>query len=245
MKKHKLNELYSTPYSEKNNPVVKNCAKLVLIWGELNMGLAASSDLDALRNFISRDIKNIEFALKEIDVDPKVVHETTYCLCAVFDDLFERQTNNEQNKSYNIMQGLLVLFHNETHSNMKIYEIAEKIIEKNDINHFGVLTIIYQFLEYGYQGVLVSDRAGREKIESIKKNILELLTQSLITKPAKKANSKNNQGGFWFKIPLWVSWALAAMMIAFSYGSINNWVKKETLSITPQIEKLQTLSQHL
>ena len=175
-------------------------------------------DVPALYSSVSNQITTIMEEVSQLDYDSGTLKAYSYSLCLLLDEVVMSTTWGRLS-SWSA-RSLLSQFHGETRGGEKIFTVMNNMIPEA-ARYQHVLEFMYQCLISGLKGKYGAHAKGDDEIQKIINQLHSLLrplrgeTPKRLTDPLANVAPRNYRiKRAW---PLWMPWALAAVVLTVAY----------------------------
>ncbi|WP_434568502.1 type IVB secretion system protein IcmH/DotU [Pseudomonas sp. Z3-8] len=199
-------------------------------------------DVPALYKSVSNQITTIMEEVSQLDYDAGMLKAYSYSLCLLIDEVVMRTTWGRLS-SWSA-RSLLSQFHGETQGGERFFTVMNNmILEAPRYQH--VLEFMYQCLVSGLKGKYGAHTKGDEEIQKIITQLHGLLrplrgeTPKRLTDPLKNVAPRNYRiKRAW---PLWMPWALAAVVLTCAYTIYSMRLNRITQEVLASLERILNL----
>jgi type VI secretion system protein ImpK len=176
------------------------------------------ADPSTLRESIAHTIREFEAQARSSGIAPERIVAARYVLCTLVDEVAARMPWGGSGQWGR--HSLLAMFHNETGGGEKVFQLMAKLAQ-NPAPNRDLLELIYAALCLGFEGRYGAVPGGAAQIEAVRERLAQIVRKERGDHP--RALAEHWQGVApprrhiltW--IPLWVSVALAGLLLAAVY----------------------------
>ncbi|PKH27023.1 hypothetical protein CIG19_01360 [Enterobacterales bacterium CwR94] len=183
---------------------------------------ATHDDPAGLRQQLVDEVRHFENRCKLAGLPFDLLIGCRYCLCSAIDEAASRTPWGSRGVWSG--NGLLVTFHNETWGGEKFYQLLARISQAAT-QHLWLLEVIQYCLLLGYEGryrAMENGRAQRDAtLQRLGKLIADTRSQTALT-PVQENVELPVASTLWRPlVPLWAAAAVAALIAALFYTTLN------------------------
>ena len=220
------------------NPVVNAANALLSLIVKLR-NTPSHSNVEALYNQVSREVRQFEERLKHEGQPPQMVLASRYALCAAIDEAV-LSTPWGANSGW-AQRTLLSAFHNETSGGQKFFQILDRMKE-SPAESLNVLELLYFILSYGFEGKYKIVDRGRDQLSAIRTDLYQTLRRFRAHGEADLAPDWRQTSGRVSSlvqyIPIWVIASCVAALMLLTYSGFRFALYSTTTPLYEQLEKV-------
>jgi type VI secretion system protein ImpK len=200
------------------NPLLSAAQPLLRALADLpahtDAGLSRSDVQEALR----RHIQLFQDLCERANLRREHILATRYCLCTALDEAAASAAWGGTSWSQN---SLLVHFHQDNYGGDKVFQLIG-LLANTPNEHLDVIEVIYQILCLGFSGRYGAVSDGRRKLESIRQQLLDLLTHARgapeqALSPRWRPPRVGRLRLMW-RIPLWLTVSIVGLAVVAVFG---------------------------
>ena len=221
------------------NPIVGAAQSLFALYSSTRQS-PNHRDVRALNQTLKSQIQNFEATLRQQQQPPERILAARYIACSLLD---EAVLNTPWGMESPWAQyTLLSAFHKETSGGEKVFQILEHMRQQPAQNR-DMLEYIYVCLSLGFEGRYRFVANGRQQLEQIRMDLYQLLKR---LRPDFERDLSAHWRGFGNEVsrlrnrlPLWVVFALAALLALIVYGAIQYQLVRTADPVVEQLDELE------
>ena len=200
------------------------------------------SDPGALKESLAQGLREFDLQAPQQGIAPERVMAARYILCTLLDEA-AASTPWGGSGTWG-RYSLLAMFHNETSGGEKVFQLMAKLAENPGANR-DLLELIYAALCLGFQGRYRVIQGGGAQLEAVRDRLAQILKKERGPHAQPLAEHWRGQAlqrrPFLSWLPLWVSAAVAAVLLLGLYMVLAFWLRGESDPVYRQIHGLRLL----
>lgn len=206
------------------NPLVTAANPLLNVITQLRTSISHPNP-NGLRDQLAQGVREFEARARASGFTTETVIAARYAICTVID---ETAANTPWGVSGAWAQhGLLALFHGETGGGEKFFQLLSRLAEDPHA-HRDVLELMYVCLQLGFEGRYRITDGGQRQLEAIRQRLLAIIRKERGERERELSPAWQGAGRIvqarltW--LPVWVSAAVAALILAGVYVAFTLWL---------------------
>lgn len=217
------------------NPLLHAAVPLLALAASLRAG-SASTDIEALRQHVTQEVRHFEDQLRRAAVPAEDVLAARYALCTVIDEAVLNTPWGA--RSTWAGQSLLVTFHRESSGGEKFFQILDRVLREAP-RYVALLEVLHACLALGFEGRYRLEERGHAKLAEIRQNVYRA-TQSV--RGSVEADLSPHWRGVEDQrnavvrfVPLWVVAAACVVVLVGAYILFSAWLGERTENVYAQL----------
>jgi len=219
------------------NPVVDAATSLLVLAGQLR-NTPTNPDVAGLREHIARQITLFEQKVRTRGIEPEMVLDARYTLCAFLDEVV--LTTPWGSDGIWASQSLLATFHKETWGGEKFFQNLEKM-SQDPLRNIDLLELTDICLLLGFEGKFSVMEQGTSKLVGVKDQLFRTIRtcrgdiERDLSPHWKGVQSRGNMLVRY--VPLWVVGALAGVLLLATYGGFKFILESSSSSVYDMLDE--------
>jgi len=221
------------------NPLVALANPLLALVPQIR-ATSRLADPAALKESIAQALRDFEARARAQGLSSERVLAARYILCTVLDEAAAGTPwgGSGQWARHN----LLVTFHNEAYGGEKVFQLMAKLAENPTANR-DLLELIFAAVTLGFEGRYKVIEGGTAQLEAVRARLSQILVTARGDHAAALAEhwqgAPRKRRAFLSWLPLWVSGALAALVLAGVYIALLLSLHRQSDLVYAQIMALR------
>ncbi|WP_035823158.1 type VI secretion system protein TssL, long form [Cupriavidus sp. SK-4] len=230
------------------NPLYEAARRLLRALAEIPAKMEERGEVERLRALLEQELRDFQAICDRLNIDRKHTTAAHYALCTALDEAVSHTEWGGGNAdSLGAWPGsaLASTFHQDRQGGTKVFQILGRLVESVPEN-IGTIEVYYLILSLGFQGRYRGLADGGLQLRTLRGRLLDMLNKhygpvpkelSPHCEPAPPGRFHHLRG-----VPVWMSWVLAALVLAGLAG----WYKYQLLlkehDLTQQIAAIGNLT---
>lgn len=227
------------------NPIVNSAATLIAVF-EKTRNTVNHADVAGLHQSLSREIREFQARLQNLDVKPEIAISARYVVCSALDEIVLNTPWGAE--SHWPQKTLLSVFHNETSGGEKFFKILDHLRQSPSEN-LDMLELMYILISLGFEGRYRFADRGRDALEQVRDELFSIIRsyrgeyeRALSPNWQGLGKSKNSLTDY---LPMWVVASVVAALLVVSYSGFRYWLYESSSPVVSQLNEIVSSDQQL
>lgn len=226
------------PVAANENVLLEASSPILLLLGRLRVSLMRANFAN-LMGQVADAIEEFEQKVRRASVPEAQARQAKYALCATADDIVQNIPSEERH--YWTQYSMLSKFFGERTGGVRFFEELERAKADPSAN-YALLELMHACLSLGFQGVHRTSAGGAAQLQTIQRNLYELLRR---TRPRTDADLSPHWRGQdipppvrGFRIPFWAPVAVVASLVFMMFVGMRVLLASDTDTVTAETRRL-------
>ncbi|VIO78089.1 Outer membrane protein Omp38 [Bradyrhizobium ivorense] len=207
-----------------SNPIMRAAGPLLQLLGRLRVALMRAS-FASLMDQVADAVKFFETEIRSAGVSEQQANTAKYILCATADDIVQHIPTDERHVW--AQYSMLSRFFGERVGGVRFFEILDRL-KLDPLTNYPILELQHACLALGFQGMHRSTAGGVAGLQTIQRNLYELLRQvhpKVIRDLSPHWRGQALAGRrLRIRIPTWLVASVAAALLFAGFITLRAWL---------------------